>query len=94
MIPVFCFDYAMFYLYRESNLKQLATLEISDGMEPKAIFGKDLVKKIILVKSRFFLGLKIPLNTETWVVSLIFQVLEMYIQDLELHDLGSQMLKI
>ena len=45
----------MFYSYRESNLKQLATLEISDGMEPKAIFGKNLVKKIILVKSRFFL---------------------------------------
>jgi len=35
----------MFYLFRESNLKQLATLEISDGMEPKAIFGKRLVKK-------------------------------------------------
>ena len=43
----------MFYLYRESNLKQLATLEISDGMEPKAVSGKKLVEKIILVKTMF-----------------------------------------
>ena len=43
----------MFYLYRESNLKQLQTLEISDGMGPKAIFGKKVVKKIILMKTRF-----------------------------------------
>ena len=55
----------MFYLYRESNLKQLATLEISDGMEPKAIFGKKLVKKIIFSEIKVTGLKKIPLNKET-----------------------------
>lgn len=55
----------MFYLYRESNLKQLATLEISDGMEPKAIFGKKVVKKIIFSEIKVTGLKKIPLNTET-----------------------------
>ena len=55
---LFCLDYVgcvflCFILYRESNLKQLATLEISDGMEPKAIFGKKLVKKKLFGKTWF-----------------------------------------
>ena len=30
----------IFLLNRESNLKQLAALEINDGMDSKALFGK------------------------------------------------------